>query len=138
MVLSLRPNQLRKVPQRLRGIEHIAHNTSSLVDFLDKSVLSLLDSRARSLGIALLVLPASARARLRSIESKAGIGDGAARFVGALEALVQCRAPAGEEARLDLLVLVEARFADFLLRDSEFLEAVRQRVGLGGALRRGG
>jgi hypothetical protein len=138
MVLSLRPHQLRKVPQRLRGIEHIAHNTGSLINFLDKSVLSLFDSRTRSLGIALLVLPASARARLRSVEGQAGVGDGAAGFVGALEALVQRCAPASEEAGLDLLVLVEARFADFLLRDGEFLEPLRERVGFGGALRRGG
>jgi hypothetical protein len=134
----LSPHKLRKVAQRLGSIKNIAHNARGLVDFLNKGVLSLLDRRTLRLSVALLVLAAGARARLGRIKRQTGVLHGAAGFVGALEALVERCAPAGEEAGLDLLVLVEARFADFLLRDGELLEALREGVWLGGALRRGG
>lgn len=136
--LGLRPHELRQVAQRLGGVEDIAHNARGLVDLLDKSILSLLDRRALRISVALLVLAASASARLGSVEGQTGVLDGAAGLVCALEALVEGCAPAGEEAGLDLLVLVEARFADLLLGNGELLEALRERVRLGGALRRGG
>lgn len=136
--LGLRPDQLGQVAQRLGGIEDVAHNAGRLVDFLDESVLGLLDSSALCFSIALLVLTAGRSARLGSVEGQTGVLHGGAGFVCALQALVESCAPAGEEAGLDLLVLVEAGFADLLLRDGELLEALRQRVGLGGALRRGG
>lgn len=136
--LSLRPHELRQVAQRLGSVEDIAHHARGLVDLLDESVLGLLDRRALRISVALLVLAAGASARLGGVEGQTGVLDGTAGFVCALEALVEGCAPAGEEARLDLLVLVEARFADLLLGNGELLEALRERVGLGGALRRGG
>ena len=138
VVLGLRAHQLRQVAQRLRRVEHIAHDAGGLVDLLDKSVLGLLDRSTLRLGVALLVLAAGAGTRFGSIERKAGVLDGGARFVCALEALVQGCAPAGQEAALDLLVLVEAGLADLLLCDSELLQALRERVWLGGALGRRG
>jgi hypothetical protein len=63
---------------------------------------------------------------------------GAARFVGGFDGLVEGCGPPGEEFPLDLLVLVEARFADFFARDGEFLEALRERVRVGAALWGGG
>lgn len=136
--LGLRSHELRQVAQRLGSVKDVAHNARGLVDLLNKGILSLLDRSALRIGVALFVLAASASARLSSVKSQPCVLNGAAGLVRALEALVESCAPAGEEAGLDLLVLIEARLADLLLGNGKLLEALRERVGLGGALRRGG
>lgn len=135
--LGLCTRQLDQITQWLGRIQDIAHDAAGLIDALDEQVLGLLDGAALVLGIALLMPTTRCRLGLGGIELQACVLHRRARLVGRLDALVQRSAPAREELALDLLVLVQARLADLLLGDRQLLQALRQRVGLGRALRRG-
>lgn len=134
MVLILRLHQLRQIPQRLRRIQHIPHHARRLIHLCHKLIFSSLDPFALLLGITLLVLPTRRSSTFGRIKRQARVVDGRARFLRGFERGVERGHPAREEFALDGFVLFEARFADFFLRDGEFLEALGQGVGFGGAL----
>jgi hypothetical protein len=121
---------------------HILHDTDRLLRLPDKLILSLFNLRPRLLGQILfpaILAPRLARqiedgplrARLGRIETQSRVLDGLARARRKLDIRVQRRAPARQEAALNLRVLSEPRLAHLLARDGVLLERGGERVFAG-------
>ena len=124
-----------KKHMRRKRVAHILHHPLGLLRLRDKLVLLL---HIRPLSLALRanapIAPHIASALpLTRVQAQPRILDRLPRIRRELQIRVQRRAPAGEEAALDLRVLVQAGLAHLLLRDGVFLERGGEGVLLGGA-----
>ena len=138
VVLQLRGDQVREVPQRFGGIQHVLHHAHRLLRLRHELVLGLFDLLPGLLAqilIRVLLLLARRPGRSAQVEPGAAFGlglgrveveprvlDAGAGALGEHQIRVERRAPAGQEAGLDRGVLRETRLAHLLLRDGVLLE----------------
>lgn len=142
VVLQLSLHEVGQVPERLGSVQHVLHDADRLIGGGDELVLGRLDLDALGLGQVLVagVLlsgggadrreaeAAVLGARLGGVERQPRVLDVLARLLRERDVGVERSGEGRVEARDDLGVLLQPRFADLLRCERVLLERGRKRV----------